>query len=130
MARADVLYSRRLDSISHCNEGFMTPSPGAISRLLVDWRDGDKTALDKLIPLVYREMRRLAAGEIRFKPRAWEKRATDIKRTTAGRFIPGLNHMNSVSDFGINSPGARPVVRDLKVSPSFRTVKVRPLPIS
>ena len=43
----------------------MTPSPGTISRLLVDWRDGDKTALDRLIPLVYRELRRLAGYYMR-----------------------------------------------------------------
>ena len=43
----------------------MTPSPGTISRLLVDWRDGDKTALDRLVPLVYRELRRLAGYYMR-----------------------------------------------------------------
>ena len=43
----------------------MTPSPGTITRLLVDWRDGDKTALDRLVPLVYREMRRLAGYYMR-----------------------------------------------------------------
>lgn len=43
----------------------MTPSPGTISRLLVDWGDGDKTALDKLVPMVYRELRRLAGYYMR-----------------------------------------------------------------
>lgn len=43
----------------------MTPSPGTITRLLVDWRDGDKTALDRLVPLVYRELRRLAGYYMR-----------------------------------------------------------------
>ena len=52
-------------SIRHCNEGLMTPSPGTITRLLVDWRDGDKTALVRLVPLVYREMRRLAGYYMR-----------------------------------------------------------------
>jgi RNA polymerase sigma factor (TIGR02999 family) len=32
---------------------------------LVDLRDGDKTALDKLVPLVYRELRRLAGYYMR-----------------------------------------------------------------
>src|SRR5947209_10902165 len=31
-----------------------------ISQLLVDWSNGDKDALDKLIPLVDKELRRLA----------------------------------------------------------------------
>ena len=47
------------------NEAFMALSPGTISRLLVDWRDGDKTALDRLVPLVYRELRRLAGYYMR-----------------------------------------------------------------
>lgn len=38
----------------------MTPSPRSITELLIEWRDGDETALDKLMPLVYEELRRLA----------------------------------------------------------------------
>lgn len=38
----------------------MTPSPKSITELLIEWRDGDETALDKLMPLVYEELRRLA----------------------------------------------------------------------
>jgi RNA polymerase sigma factor (TIGR02999 family) len=35
-------------------------SPSAVTELLVRWRDGDRDALDTLMPLVYRELRRLA----------------------------------------------------------------------
>ena len=35
-------------------------SPGDVTRLLVDWCNGDKEALDRLMPLVYEEMRRIA----------------------------------------------------------------------
>jgi len=38
----------------------MTPSSQSITQLLVEWRDGDQTALDRLIPLVHQELRRLA----------------------------------------------------------------------
>jgi RNA polymerase sigma factor (TIGR02999 family) len=38
----------------------MEPSPHEISRLLADWTNGDQAALDKLMPLVYDELRRLA----------------------------------------------------------------------
>ena len=37
----------------------MTPSK-SVTQLLIEWRDGDQTSLDKLMPLVYEEMRRLA----------------------------------------------------------------------
>ena len=36
-----------------------------VSRLLIDWRNGDPTALEKLTPLVYVELRRLARGQMR-----------------------------------------------------------------
>src|SRR5947199_10699838 len=35
-------------------------SPNEVTRLLLDWSGGDKAALDKLMPLVYEELRRLA----------------------------------------------------------------------
>ncbi len=38
----------------------MTPSPQQVSQLLVAWSDGDGAALDKLMPLVHEELRRLA----------------------------------------------------------------------
>lgn len=42
------------------------PSPkGQITGLLQDWRNGDQTAIDKLLPIVYDELRRLAAGFFR-----------------------------------------------------------------
>lgn len=37
-----------------------SPSPDEVTQLLVDWSNGDKAALDKLMPLVYEELRRLA----------------------------------------------------------------------
>ena len=37
-----------------------TPSPHEITQLLVDWSNGNQAALDKLYPLVYDELRRMA----------------------------------------------------------------------
>jgi RNA polymerase sigma factor (TIGR02999 family) len=42
-----------------------TPLSKDITRLLVDWGNGDQAALDELIPLVYDELRRLAARYMR-----------------------------------------------------------------
>jgi len=36
------------------------PSPDGVTQLLLDWSNGDKAALDKLMPLVYEELRRVA----------------------------------------------------------------------
>ena len=42
----------------------MQPSE-SITQLLVDWSHGDQKALDKLMPLVYGELRRLASNYLR-----------------------------------------------------------------
>jgi RNA polymerase sigma-70 factor (ECF subfamily) len=55
----------------------MTPSPESITGLLIEWRDGDETALDRLIPLVYEELRRLARYYMR------RERATHTLQTAA-----------------------------------------------
>ena len=41
------------------------PSSQQITELLVDWSNGDQSALDKLLPLVYEELRRLARHYMR-----------------------------------------------------------------
>jgi RNA polymerase sigma factor (TIGR02999 family) len=40
----------------------MAPSSQEITQLLLAWSDGDQAALEKLTPLVYAELRRLAKG--------------------------------------------------------------------
>ena len=48
-----------------------------ITGLLLDWGNGDKAALDRVIPLVYQELRRLAHRQMR------RERAGDTLQTTA-----------------------------------------------
>ncbi|HXG67064.1 MAG TPA: sigma-70 family RNA polymerase sigma factor [Blastocatellia bacterium] len=43
----------------------VTPSPKEVTPLLIDWGKGDQAALEKLMPLVYEELRRLAARYMR-----------------------------------------------------------------
>jgi RNA polymerase sigma-70 factor (ECF subfamily) len=38
----------------------MTPSPHEVTQLLLDWSNGNQAALDRLMPLVYGELHRLA----------------------------------------------------------------------
>jgi RNA polymerase sigma factor (TIGR02999 family) len=38
----------------------MATTQESVTNLLIQWRDGDQTALERLVPLVYNEMRRLA----------------------------------------------------------------------
>ena len=43
----------------------MDPTPEAFTRLLQDWRRGDRGALDALTPWVYDELRRVAENQMR-----------------------------------------------------------------
>src|SRR5205814_8530863 len=39
--------------------------PEGVTQLLMDWSDGDQAALDRLMPVVYGELRRLANNYLR-----------------------------------------------------------------
>jgi len=41
------------------------PNPHEVSQLLLAWSEGDKAAMDQLMPLVYSELRRLARNYLR-----------------------------------------------------------------
>jgi RNA polymerase sigma factor (TIGR02999 family) len=41
------------------------PSPSDVTALLVDWSQGDQRALNRLLPMVYAELRRIAARQLR-----------------------------------------------------------------
>ena len=53
------------------------PAPEEVSQLLRDWSDGDRSALDKVMPVVYQELRRLARHHMR------NERAGHTLQTTA-----------------------------------------------
>jgi RNA polymerase sigma-70 factor, ECF subfamily len=55
----------------------MKPTPHELTKLLLAWSDGDKEALDRLIPLVYDELHRLAKNYMR------KERAGHTLQTTA-----------------------------------------------
>jgi RNA polymerase sigma-70 factor, ECF subfamily len=56
--------------------------PGEVTRLLQRWRDGDNVARDRLIPLVYEELRRRAAGYMRRERKGHTLRPTDLVHET------------------------------------------------
>lgn len=51
--------------------------PSAVTQLLNDWRRGDKAALENLMPLIYQELRQIAARYLR------RERANHTLQTTA-----------------------------------------------
>src|SRR5262245_36925378 len=54
------------------------PSPGEVTVLLQAWSEGDVAARDRLMPYVYAELRRRAAGQLRRERRGHTLRPTDL----------------------------------------------------
>lgn len=51
---------------------------GDVTVLLKAWRDGDEGALDRLLPLIYEDLRRLARGQLRRQSSGWTLSATGL----------------------------------------------------
>jgi len=61
------------------------PPPKAVTRLLREWQHGNRRALDDLIPLVYAELHRIAAGLMRAERRDHTLQATALVHEAYGR---------------------------------------------
>lgn len=58
------------------------PPPGEITRLLDAWNRGDAEARDRLMPVVYADLKRRAAAYLRREPRNPTLRPTDLVHET------------------------------------------------
>ena len=54
--------TRKMRALSDTDGSVTNPSPAAVTQLLRAWSDGDEQALERLLPLVEVELRRLARG--------------------------------------------------------------------
>lgn len=63
------------------------PKTGEVTVLLLSWAGGDDTALDRLVPLVYRELRRLAAAYLRRERIGHTLQATALVHETYLRLV-------------------------------------------
>src|SRR5215207_7355631 len=62
-------------------------SPGPVTRLLLDWSDGDERARDEMLPLVYNELRRLATSYLRRERPGHTLRPTELVHDAYLRLI-------------------------------------------
>lgn len=56
----------------------MASDPGEVTQLLESWRDGDDSAFDRLLPLVYRDLHRTAGAYLRRERPDHTLQATDL----------------------------------------------------
>lgn len=89
-------------------------SPGEITRLLHRWRDGDGAALDTLLPIVYKELRRIADSYLRRESPGHTLQATALVNEAYMRIVKaqGLEWQNREQFFGISANLMRQILVD------------------
>jgi RNA polymerase sigma factor (TIGR02999 family) len=92
----------------------MTPSPDSITQLLVEWREGDETALDKLMPLVYQEMRRMAHRYMRLERPGHTMQTSDLLNDAYLRLVDhkGMRWQNRAHFYAVAAQAMRRILVD------------------
>jgi len=92
----------------------LSTSPHVVTRLLVDWGNGDQHALEKLTPLVYQELKRLAARYLRRERREHTLQSTALVHEAWLRLIDQkqVHWQNRAQFFGIAAEMIRRILID------------------
>lgn len=92
----------------------MAPSSKSVTQLLVDWRDGDETALDKLFPLVYKELRRLAHHYMRRERAGHTLQTSALVNEAYIRLVDhkGMRWQNRAHFYGVAAQAMRRILVD------------------
>jgi RNA polymerase sigma-70 factor, ECF subfamily len=87
---------------------------GTVTVLLRAWRDGDRDALDQLLPLVYDELHRIAGGFLRGERAGHTFRSTDLVHEAYLRLAggPAPEWNDRVHFFAIAARGMRQILVD------------------
>jgi len=93
---------------------FMASSPDEVTRMLIEWSNGDRGALDKLIPLVYGELRQIAAGVLRRERSDHTLQPTALVHEAYLRLIDqrNVNWQNTAHFFAIAAQAMRRIIVD------------------
>jgi RNA polymerase sigma factor (TIGR02999 family) len=89
-------------------------SPEEITELLIDWGQGDQQALDRLMPLVYDELRRLANNYLRREPTGHTLQPTALVNEAYLKLIGQrtVNWQNRAHFFAISAKLMRRILVD------------------
>ena len=92
----------------------MTTSPKSVTQLLIEWRDGDETALEQLMPLVYEELRRLAHYYMRRERPGHTLQTSALINEAYIRLVDhkGMRWQNRAHFYGVAAQAMRRVLVD------------------
>ena len=84
-----------------------------VTTLLTDWRRGDRSALDELMPKVYEELRSLAAGYLRWERPDHTLRSTALVHEAYMRLVgSNVDWENRKHFFGVAARAMRQIMVD------------------
>src|SRR5215218_5517946 len=89
-------------------------SPADVSALLRDWSRGDRRALDRLLPLVYAELRRVASRQLRRERADHTLQTTALVHEAYLRLVeqPNVDWQNRAQFFAIAAQAMRRILVD------------------
>src|SRR5690349_23358118 len=92
----------------------LSTAPQAVTQLLVEWGKGDRSALEKLTPLVYEELKRLATRYLRRERREHTLQSTALVHEAWLRLIDQkhVHWQNRAQFFGIAAEMIRRILID------------------
>jgi RNA polymerase sigma factor (TIGR02999 family) len=90
------------------------PSPGEVTRLLRAWQGGDAQALDRLMPLVYDSLRRIAQAQLRHERPGHTLQPSAVVNETYLKLVesPVANLQNRVHFFAVAARAMRQILVD------------------
>src|ERR1043166_8732299 len=85
-----------------------------LTGLLIEWRDGDKAALDRLIPLVYDELRRIAHRYVQRERNGHTLQTTELVNEAYLRLLRAqrIDWQNRAHFFGVTAQVMRRILID------------------
>ena len=101
--------------MAESHESKNQPHPtGEVTEILQRWNEGDAAALDMLLPIVYKELRRIADGYLRHESSGHTLQATALVHEAYLRIVKtqGLEWQNREQFFGISANLMRQILVD------------------
>jgi RNA polymerase sigma factor (TIGR02999 family) len=95
-------------------ESDLASSPKSVTQLLIEWRDGDQSALDRLIPLVYAELHRLARYYMRRERKGHTLQTTALVNEAYLRLVDhkGMRWQNRAHFYAVAAQAMRRILVD------------------
>ena len=92
----------------------MIPSSQNVTQLLLDWRNGDSGALDRLMPLVYEELRRMANFYMRNERQGHTLQTSALVNEAYLRLVDheNIEWQNRAHFFGVAAQAMRRILVD------------------